>query len=300
MRYFQGHTKFVQGLAFSPRDNLLASASADGTVRVWQLATAAEVQRFPTDGDWAGDVAFSPDGNLLCMGSHDGIVSLYDLRSAQRIGPGPWQRQGRISDVAFSPDGRRVAWSSYTGFAVHDLGSRDGFRSSSPLPNPELFALAFSPDSASVAVGGTGPEVLLHCADPRRNGEVLTHLAHADSQGCWALSFSPNGRILALALGSSLQLWDVAQATLRTRIQDHEEVVSGVVFSADGTRLLSCSWDRTARLYEIDPSSARVVRTVGTYDWNIGRLFDVALSPDSTLAAAGGNEGAYLVLWDVE
>ena len=39
---------------------------------------------------------------------------------------------------------------------------------------------------------------------------------------------------------------------------------------------------------------------VGCYDWRIGRLFDVAISPDSTLAVAGGDEGDFVVAWDIE
>jgi WD40 repeat protein len=315
MRYFPGHTRFVQALAFSPVADLLASASADGTVRVWDLATASTVQCFTTAGemagaaayfpegtlgDWAGAVAFSPDGTLLSMGSHDGKVWLYDVESGAQVAPGPWLRQGRITEVSFSPDGRQLAWSSYTGFAVHNLTDRGGFRSSSPRPNPELFTLAFAPDGASVALGGSGPEVLFHSTDPRRQGEVLGHLEHADPHGCWALAYSPNGRTLALALGGSLQLWDAREARLRSRIREHEDIVSGVAFSPDGTRLLSCSWDHTACLYEVDPVKGRVVRTIGTYEWGIGRLIDVAFSADGTLAAAGGNEGAFVVVWDVE
>jgi WD40 repeat protein len=315
MRYLSGHTKFVQSLAFSPAGGLLASGGADGTARVWELATGAEVMRIGsagdmagaaaylpegTLGDWVGPVAFSPDGKVLAMGSHAGVVALYELESGAWGGPHSWRRQGRVTKIAFSPDGKQVAWCSYTGFAVHKLTGQGGFHSSSRVPNPELFTLAYAPDGASVAVGGTGPEVLVHSADPDGLGEVIGHLEHADPRGCWALSYFPHGRILALALGGSLQMWDAEEARLLRRIDDHEDVVSGVAFSPDGTRLLSCSWDQTARLYEVDPFTARVVRTIDTYDWNLGRLFDVAFSPDGTLAAAGGNAGAYLVVWDVE
>ena len=49
-----------------------------------------------------------------------------------------------------------------------------------------------------------------------------------------------------------------------------------------------------------DPVAGSRGALVGCYDWNIGRLFDVAISPDSTLAIAGGDEGDFVVAWDIE
>jgi WD40 repeat protein len=292
MRYLPGHKGFVQGLDFSPDGRYLASASADKTARVWDLATSKEHQVFPTGEDWAGAVAFSPDGEWLCTGNNDGRVLLWDLNVGGKIGTDK-ERQGRVTGIDFTPDRKWLAWSSYKGLFIGDPASYAPRYCRTPLS--VLYFLSFNTDGSILATAGNGPEVFLH--DPA-SGAVVGQYAHADPQGCWDLAFSPNGRTLALALGGSLQLWD-ASGHLHARFP-HHEVVSGVVFSPDGTRLLTCSWDETVRLYEFDPVRSRVVRTIETYDWHLGRLFDVAISPDGTLAAAGGKEEPYLVVWDVE
>src|SRR5262249_27462894 len=101
-------------------------------------------------------------------------------------------------------------------------------------------------------------------------------------------------------LGGGVQLWDLSGGSLCGQLRDHEDVVSGVVHSADGTRLLSCGWDRTARLYSVDQVTGAVLSTGGTYAWQVGRLVTAAVAPDGTLAAAGGNEEPYLVVWDID
>ena len=66
----------VNGVAFSPNGNLLASADADGTVLLWNTATEQAVgPPLPADlGYGVTGVAFSPDGNLLASADADGTV----------------------------------------------------------------------------------------------------------------------------------------------------------------------------------------------------------------------------------
>ena len=68
----------VTAVAFSPEEHLLASASFDKTVRLWNPATGQPVGHPPTGH--TGEVravAFSPDGHLLASASEDGTVRLW-------------------------------------------------------------------------------------------------------------------------------------------------------------------------------------------------------------------------------
>jgi WD40 repeat protein len=113
----RGHRWAVFDLAFSPREDavLLASASADGTIRIWDVRTGKELVAPLQHSQVVLCVAFSPDARLLASGGSDRVLSVWDTQSWQRLQQLP-DSTGRVQSVVFHPkDSRVLAWGSSDG-----------------------------------------------------------------------------------------------------------------------------------------------------------------------------------------
>ena len=286
-----GHTDWVMGLAFNPDGKQLASASLDGTVKVWSLLNGAEtvVVAGPV-ASFGTRVAFSPDGSVFATNGGDGSVTLWDAKSgeARRILQG---HSMEVLSLAFSPGGVRLAsgsldgtailWDTATGKKLLTLDAHaNGVRDLAFSLNGDLLASSGFDGTAKIWDVKTGS--LIH--------EITGH------QGLvLGVAFNPDGTRLATAsTDATAKIWDVKTGELLFTLSGHASGIRDLTYSPDGALLATGSGDGTAILW--DGTGGARLRTLSGHS---SGLQSVAFSPDGRTIATGSEDDTAR-LWDVQ
>lgn len=283
-----GHTGMVANAAFSPDGKLLASASADGTIRLWDVAGSGPLGSPLLGHNGAvNSVAWSPDGKLLASGGVDGTVRLWSVATRALLGAPLTGHAGSVNSVAWSPNGKLLASGGADGTVrLWSVATRRQIALLHSGNKATVHSVAFSPDSTLVAAGSSdGTARLWRVADGSQTAVLLARKNGFLYGDVYSVAFSPNGTLLAAGSGDGpVWLWNVASHRQAGQpLIGPSGPVSGVSFNPGGTTLAASSEDGSIWLWNVSDG-----HPLTTINGQFGVVNSVAWSPDGTLLATGG------------
>ncbi|BCL31772.1 AAA family ATPase [Streptomyces aurantiacus] len=284
-----GHTDTVRHIAWSPDGHLLATASRDGTARVFDAGSGQPLFVLPSDGAMVESVAWSPDSSHLATAGRDSVVRIWNAASGEpvRLLTGPVE-PGR--QVAWSPDGRHIAatwkdcvvrvWEAATATLVHELrGHRD-----------DIWGVAWSPDGTRLASASHDQTAIVWNLETGTAATTLT--GHSDFVE--GIAWSPDGCSIATGSGDhTARIWDAQSGELRLLLRGHTDYVWNLAWSPDGRMLASASSDQTVRV--VSTEDAKVLAVLRGHT---DTVWGVAWSPTGARLATSSTDGTGIV-WDL-
>jgi WD40 repeat protein len=246
----------ITSLAWSPYGQTLASGSTDGTLDLWDPTQRDPLRTMQTP-NWINNVAWSPDGGYLASGS--------------------------LSALAESTI---LLWNPLTGVRINAI----------PVPTPNLWTMAWSPDARTLAAGTDDKVILWNIA----SGQVSTLEGHTGI--VLSLGWSPGGQVLASgSQDGTLLLWNVTTGKQLRKVTSYpDDYISSLAWSPDGGILATTSCSAKSGVLEycliliLDPSTGSRLHTL---QGDSIMFTDLAWSPNGKILAAGSLEGP-ITLWD--
>jgi serine/threonine protein kinase/WD40 repeat protein len=283
---------------FSADGKQIATHTGEGGVTVWDATTWKAI--VPLEGPervteklpgWEHyPLVFSPDGKWLAAGSPSGFKVWATAN---------WKELPPVSTtatwLAFAPDGNTILsgvhdcgdtkwlavtrWETQTGTRLKSetLGSCGVWAAYHlSMDGKTLYTMAFDPAEAAVHV---------YDADTFEERIPSGHSGRICS-----VDVSPDGALIASAgVDGTVRLWDVAKRRLQHVIARKGKTGVKVLFAPDGQTLYA-AWSEDGVISAIDPSTGKR-RDIGSYG---PQLQCLAVSPDSAVLAAGGEDGVRL------
>jgi len=290
LRTLEGHSSFVSGVAVTPDGKFAVSASADKTLKVWDLDSGRALRTLKGHSDDVTGVAVTPDGRRAVSASEDRTLKVWDLDTGQAL----LTLEGhsdQVTGVAVTADGKRaVSASEDKTLKVWDLNSGRALRTLKGHSH-QVTGVAVTADGKRAVSASWDESLKVWDLD---TGRVLRTLAvHSASVSGVAVTLDGK-RVISTSWDGTLKVWDLETGDALRTLANHSRGVTGVAVTADGKCAVSASWDNTLKVWNLETG-----RELQTLEGHLGPVSGVAVTPDGKCVVSASHDKT-LKVWDLE
>ncbi|MEA5568726.1 WD40 repeat domain-containing protein [Anabaena sp. UHCC 0399] len=276
-----GHSDSVWSVVITDSGRTLVSASADQTIKVWNLDTKEIISTLTGHTDTVRAIALSADGQTLASGSGDQTIKVWNFQTFELMRTIN-ANSGPVWSVAISDDGQILVsgnedgsikiWNLYTDKLLHTMNGHEG----------RVFSVAISPDGKTFATGGLDKTIKVW---ELRTGKLICAIAKHDD-AVRSVIFSSDGKTLASASwDKTIKIWNWQTSELLHTLVGHTSRVVTLSLGSDQKTLVSGSIDNSIKIWNWQ--TGELLRTLsGHSDW----ILAIATSPAKQILVSSSKD----------
>lgn len=281
----------VNRVAWSPDGALLAASMENKRVAVWDVKSGLVVRSLTGHLGPAHGISWSPDGKRLASASENSLVIIWDVAREAVLLKCRGDSGGGFNDVSWSPDGRRVAMSGIGDSQMCDARTGEILWTFTSAWYESDRHVAWSPDGTKIAFTEDSEFGMQDAGLTKAPWMVSANLRVK------SVAWSPDSRMLAVAAGKVVQIWDTALWQMRTTLEGHTWHINSLSFSHHGMFLASKSVDGTVRLWRCDTwEMLAVLRETVSTTASTG----IDFHPNKNILATLGGNGKDIRIWELD
>jgi len=252
------HDNTITQIKYSLDGKVIASASWDKTVKLWDAKTGKLINTLIGHKDGINSIAFIPtsfnspdqeEGYILVSGSEDQTIKVWQISDQVKLIKTLKGHTDSIKAITVSPDGKLIASAGYDN-TIKIWTTAGELLQTIEAHNLAITSIAFTPtplnlsskekSDYTLATGSWDNTIKLWSISDAGNNSKLWHILTGHQDGITTISFNSDGTLLASGSGDrNIKLWNTQTGELIKNLRGHTSQINSLAFSSDDKSIVS-------------------------------------------------------------